>query len=365
MDNFQEYRPVSGKKYHEWCTHTFIPVDLTLSAIVCIKYEEFISIFGFAKSLQFCLQQQQSIPVVRQSPKNCYYRYRSVAKILVRYYCILAVLSVVQESSNREAATEATGLKNQLELFPYHIQSACHSRSSCSDKISFWTTTGSRSGHLEACTLISATKNELRKIVMTNIFVSYVEDDLSETSALSSALPAKSKWVHKISGRQGENLTTTTIGKHNIDSEITTTEDKMWREFYEVLERVLNEFEEHFSIQLPVLEATRCLNPKIQGFYGLRFTSCDRDILWYGRILVGTGGILVDTMQLKCQALIARAFVSQLPQKPVNALDVFESLGGLKEAYSELLKVVSVVLTLPLTTCSNERFLSVLTFVKD
>ena len=47
------------------------------------------------------------------------YWYRSVAKILVRYDCILAVLSVVQESSDREEAAEATGLKNQLESFPF------------------------------------------------------------------------------------------------------------------------------------------------------------------------------------------------------------------------------------------------------
>ena len=73
----------------------------------------------------------------------------------------------------------------------------------------------------------------------------------------------------------------------------------------------------------------------------------------------------IDTMQLKCQALIARAFLSQHLQKTANALEVFESLGGLKEAYSELLMVVRVVLILPLTTCSNERIFSVLTFVKD
>ncbi|KAK2717665.1 hypothetical protein QYM36_006442 [Artemia franciscana] len=106
--------------------------------------------------------------------------------------------------------------------------------------------------------------------------------DLSE-SAISLAIPAKSKRFQKISGRLRDYLTTTTIGKNNIDSESTTTEDKMWREFYKA-------------------------------------------------------GI--DTMQLRCQALIARAFVSQLPQKLANALDVFENLGGLKEAYSERLKVV-------------------------
>ncbi|KAK2707660.1 hypothetical protein QYM36_015376 [Artemia franciscana] len=154
--------------------------------------------------------------------------------------------------------------------------------------------------------------------------------DLSETSALSSAIPVKSKRVQKISGRLRDYLTTTTIGKHNIDSESTTTEDKMRREFYEVLDRVLNEFEECFSVQLPVLEAKRCLNPKSKDFM-------DSDLL----LVIATyfDQVGIDTMQLKCQALIARAFVSQLPQKPANALDVFERLGGLKEAYSELLKV--------------------------
>ncbi|KAK2701882.1 hypothetical protein QYM36_019480 [Artemia franciscana] len=211
-----------------------------------------------------------------------------------------------------------------------------------------------------------ATKNELRKMRDDEYFrVLYgkskemainVGADLSETSALSSAIPVKSKRVQKISGRLRDYLTTTTIGKHNIDSESTTAEDKMRREFYEVLDRVLNEFEERFSVQLPVLEATRCLNPKSKDFM-------DSDLLLVIATYFDQAGI--DTMQLKCQALIARAFVSQLPQKPANALDVFERLGGLKEAYSELLKVVRVVLTLPLTTCSNERFFSVLTFVKD
>ncbi|KAK2704776.1 hypothetical protein QYM36_016984, partial [Artemia franciscana] len=185
-----------------------------------------------------------------------------------------------------------------------------------------------------------ATKKELRKMRDDEYFrVLYgkskekainVGADLSETSALSSAIPVKSKRVQKISGRLRDYLTTTTIGKHNIDSKSTTTEDKMRREFYEVLDRVLNEFEERFSVQLPVLEATRCLNPKSKDFM-------DSDLLLVIATYFDQAGI--DTMQLKCQALIARAFVSQLPQKPANALDVFERLGGLKEAYSELLKV--------------------------
>ena len=59
--------------------------------------------------------------------------------------------------------------------------------------------------------------------------------DLLETSALSSAKPAKSKRFQKISRRLRDYLTTTTIGKYNNDTESTTTEDKTWREFYKVL----------------------------------------------------------------------------------------------------------------------------------
>ena len=130
----------------------------------------------------------------------------------------------------------------------------------------------------------------------------------------------------------------------------------MRREFYHVSDRVLDKVEEHFSIQLPVLEAIRCLNPKSKDFM-------DWDLLFVIATYFDQAGI--DTMQLKCQAVIARAFLSQHPQKPTNALDVFKSLGGLKEAYSELLKVVRVVLTIPLRTCTNGRFFSALTFVKD
>ena len=87
------------------------------------------------------------------------YWYRSVAKILVRYDCILAVLSVVQESSDREAAAEATGLKNQLESFPFifslHvIHEVLAVINPLSEQLQAADLVIS-----EACTLISATKN--------------------------------------------------------------------------------------------------------------------------------------------------------------------------------------------------------------
>ena len=285
------------------------------------------------------------------------YWYRSVAKILVRYDCILAVLSVVQESSDREEAAEATGLKNQLESFPFifslHvIHEVLAVINPLSEQLQAPDLIIS-----DACTLITTTKNQLKTMHDVEYFrVLYgkskemainVGADLSETSALASTIPAKSKRVQKISGRLRDYLTTSTLGKHSTESEGTRTEEKMRREFYEVLDRVVNEFEERFSVQLPVLEATRCFNPKSEDFMN---TNLLLEIATY----FDKAGI--DVIELKSQALIARAYVLQLPQKPANTLDLFKGLGGLKEAYSEVLEVVRVVITLLLTTCTNEHF---------
>ena len=166
------------------------------------------------------------------------YWYRSVAKILVRYDCILAVLSVVQESSDREEAAEATGLKNQLESFPFifslHvIHEVLAVINPLSEQLQAPDLIIS-----DACTLITTTKknNKTMHDVESYFRVLYgksremainVGADLSETSALASTIPAKSKRVQKISGRLRDYLTTSTLGKHSTESESTRREEKI------------------------------------------------------------------------------------------------------------------------------------------
>ena len=214
-----------------------------------------------------------------------------------------AVLLVVQESSDREATAEATSVKNHIELFPFIFSlDVIHEVLAVINPISEQLQAEDEVIS-EACTLISATQNEQRKMRDDEYFhilngkskemAINVGADLSETGALSSAKPAKSKWVQKISGRPRDYLTTTTIGNHNSDYESKATEDKIWREFYEVLDRALGEFEECFSIQLPVLEATRCLNPKSKDFM-------DSDLLLVIATYIDQAGIV--TMQLMFQA---------------------------------------------------------------
>ncbi|KAK2707399.1 hypothetical protein QYM36_015182 [Artemia franciscana] len=146
---------------------------------------------------------------------------------------------------------------------------------------------------------------EIRRINNANMQV-YVrmidsvleEDDIDKDGYLSYSEYKATRDSTK--RRLRDYLMTTTIGKYNIDSESKTTEDKMWREFYGVLDGVLSEFEEYFSIQLPVLEATRCSIPKSKNFTDLNLFRVIATYFDHARI---------DTMQLKCQALIARAFL--------------------------------------------------------
>ena len=63
---------------------------------------------------------------------------------------------------------------------------------------------------------------------------------------------------------------------------------------------MVNEFEERFSVHLPVLEATRCFNPKPKDFMN---TDLRLEIATY----FNNAGI--DVIDLKSQALIAHAYV--------------------------------------------------------
>ncbi|KAK2709317.1 hypothetical protein QYM36_013101 [Artemia franciscana] len=110
---------------------------------------------------------------------------------------------IVQESSSSETAAEVTGLKNHLESFPFIFSlHVIHEVLAVINPLSEQL----QAAHLvisEACTLISATKNKLRKMHDDEYFrVLYgkskemainVIAELLETSALSSAVPAKSK----------------------------------------------------------------------------------------------------------------------------------------------------------------------------
>ena len=71
----------------------------------------------------------------------------------------------------------------------------------------------------------------------------------------------------------------------------------------------------------------------------------------------------IDTALLISQIHSVKRFLEQ--KKPEDIIDVYTALQSLPVAFSELLTILKILLTIPVTTASNERFFSVLKHVKN
>ena len=77
------------------------------------------------------------------------------------------------------------------------------------------------------------------------------------------------------------------------------------------------------------------------------------------------GELDIDDILLESQAGIAKCFLLDEEKKPENFLDIVDHLQALPVAYSEVIKVLCIAATLPVTTASNERWFSSLEIVKN
>ena len=73
----------------------------------------------------------------------------------------------------------------------------------------------------------------------------------------------------------------------------------------------------------------------------------------------------IDDILLESQAGIAKRFLLDEEKKLENFPDTVDDLQALPVAYSEVIKVLCIAATLPVTTASNERLFSSLEIVKN
>ncbi|XP_066965664.1 uncharacterized protein [Macrobrachium rosenbergii] len=74
--------------------------------------------------------------------------------------------------------------------------------------------------------------------------------------------------------------------------------------------------------------------------------------------------IHIDEILLNAQISVAKRHFLTKNEKPQNLFELYDELKPLECAYSEILKIVKILITLPVTTASNERLFSVLSLVK-
>ena len=129
----------------------------------------------------------------------------------------------------------------------------------------------------------------------------------------------------------------------------------MKREYSKTFDRLLAEFDRRFTDNLPVLSTLEALDPSSTKFM-------DTELL--KRFSALYGELDIDDILLESQAGIAKRFLLDEEKKPENFLDIVDHLQALPVAYSEVIKVLCIAATLPVTTASNERLFSSLEIVK-
>jgi len=130
----------------------------------------------------------------------------------------------------------------------------------------------------------------------------------------------------------------------------------MKREYSETFDRLLAEFDTRLTDKLPVLSTLEALDPSSTRFM-------DTELLKRFSALYSELDI-VDIL-LESQASIAKNFLLDEEKKPENFLDIVDHFKALPVACSEVIKVLCIASTLPVTTASNERLFSSLETVKN
>ena len=127
-------------------------------------------------------------------------------------------------------------------------------------------------------------------------------------------------------------------------------------EYSKTFDRLVAKFDRRFTDNFPVMSTLEALDPSSTKFM-------DTELLKYFSALYGE--LDIDNILLESQADIAKRFLLDEEKKPENFLDVVDHLQALPVAYSEVIKVLRIAATLPVTTARNERLFSSLEIVKN
>lgn len=292
------------------------------------------------------------------------YYYRSVSKVKLRYGSLLAVLHRVSESSDSEAAAEAKGLYTKLLSFKFvmnlHIvEQVLGVTNSLSDQLQAKELLLS-----EACSLIQSTVEELQVLrkddafsalfYKAKVFSAAYEIDATMEDFNDSSQVRKPKRIQKISSNLKSFLVDSTVGKTETNTNL-TPKAEIKRIYFDIVDRFLSELDNRFTQNMPLISAMNA------------FDCNSSDFLVYEKlssILQFYKDIYIDEILLTSQISVAKNHILSKSEKPKNLFELYDELKPLQCAYSEIIKIVKILITLPVTTASTERLFSVLSLVK-
>ena len=134
-----------------------------------------------------------------------------------------------------------------------------------------------------------------------------------------------------------------------------TVEQQMTRLYCELIDRMLAEFDRRFTSNSGVLRSLQAFDASGDSFMSLNSI----------QTLAVHYRVLVNELLVHSQTVSAGAYLqAKFPGGKCDLKDILTALELLPLAYSEIIKLVKIAMTLPVTTAGNERFFSCLKRVK-
>ena len=186
------------------------------------------------------------------------------------------------------------------------------------------------------------------------VFSAAYEIDATMEYSNESSQVRKHKRIQKISLNLKSFLVDSTVGKSETNTSL-TPKAEIKRIYFDIVDRFLSELDNRFTQNMPLISAMNA------------FDCNSSDFLVYEKlssILQFYKDIYIDEILLTSQISVAKNHILSKSEKPKNLFELYDELKPLQCAYSEIIKIVKILITLPVTTASTERLFSVLSLVK-
>ena len=304
-------------------------------------------------------QSKQVLELERLVDTRWSYWYRSVHKVKSRLQAIVETLEAIESQSDSAAAAEARGLLANIVRWKFcailasmdKVLSTVHCLSQQLQNMSI--------DYVAASGLIQGTRSSLINLRTDKSW----EEVLKEADTLAAEAGIKDKphlqrstrKVYSNSKLDGY-FVTSSVGQRNSTTECPQESIKI-EIFFSTIDRMLSEFDKRFILNNDVLGATSVFNPNSEAaFLAPHLITILTDHYREAEI---------NTDMLDSQLAMARSLLVCTPSRPLDIFAFRDILSSTPDAFADLLKLVDIVLTLPVTTASNERMFSTLGRVKN
>jgi hypothetical protein len=283
-----------------------------------------------------------------------YYWYRSVRKIKLRITTIAVVLeSIANQSADSIAALEAKGLLRHLYSTSFlHcllvVEALLGKINALSEELQ-----SNNINYLAANSLIEQTQADLESMRCQNFWQKIVDEanvikvKMQQVTSFEFADYSHSKRRQEMSRKLSDYFVLSTVGKKTVDGCEAEAEVEKVTILFQCIDKCLHEMKARFAGNKSLLSNVSLFKPESPTFLS---SLCATELLK----LYPTCDI--DPIVVEAQMQSANSYISSQVPQVVDIHELRTKLSILPRAFSEVIKLIDLVLTLPVTSVENERF---------